>query len=128
MNGIEVMRGVYDADFVGDTQHATATRVVADATRAEQLQTLRANIRGFREREAVDGHVTVIWSASVERPSVEYDSADALLDAIDADDREVSPSLLYAAAALLEGCSFVNGGSQNTVQRCLLELADRSPS
>ena len=31
--------------------------------------------------------------------------------------------LLYAAAAILEGCSFVNGGSQNTVQPCLLELA-----
>ena len=28
----------------------------------------------------------------------------------------MSPSLLYATAAVLEGCSFVNGGSQNTVQ------------
>ena len=64
----------------------------------------------------------MIWSASVERPATEYGSAEALLAAIAADDREVSPSLLYAAAAVLEGCSFVNGGSQNTVQPGLVEL------
>ena len=37
----------------------------------------------------------------------------------------MSPSLVYACAAALEGCSFVNGGSQNTVQPALLELAAR---
>ena len=35
---------------------------------------------------------------------------------------EVSPSLIYAVAAVLEGCNFVNGGSQNTVCRGLVEL------
>ena len=64
----------------------------------------------------------MIWSASVERPATEYGTAEALLAAIARDDREVSPSLLYAAAAVLEGCSFVNGGSQNTVQPGLVEL------
>ena len=69
----------------------------------------------------------MIWSASVERPATEYASAEALLAAISRDDREVSPSLLYAAAAVLEGCSFVNGGSQNTVQPGLLELCAQQP-
>ena len=64
----------------------------------------------------------MIWSASVERPATKYGTAEALLAAIARDDREVSPSLLYAAAAVLEGCSFVNGGSQNTVQPGLVEL------
>ncbi len=32
--------------------------------------------------------------------------------------------MLYATAALLEGCSFVNGGSQNTLCRGLSALAD----
>lgn len=35
----------------------------------------------------------------------------------------MSPSLLYATAACLEGCSFVNGGSQNTLCGALEELA-----
>lgn len=47
-----------------------------------------------------------------------------LLAAIADNDREVSPSMLYATAAVLEGCSFVNGGSQNTMCGALLELAE----
>lgn len=47
-----------------------------------------------------------------------------LLEAIAQDDKEVSPSMLYAAAAVLEGCSFVNGGSQNTMCGALLKLAE----
>lgn len=32
--------------------------------------------------------------------------------------------MLYAAAAVLEGCSFVNGGSQNTMCPALFQLAE----
>lgn len=47
-----------------------------------------------------------------------------LLSAIAGDDEEVSPSMLYATAAVLEGCSFVNGGSQNTMCGALLRMAE----
>lgn len=47
-----------------------------------------------------------------------------LLLAIESDDKEVSPSMLYATAAVLEGCSFINGGSQNTMCGALLKLAE----
>jgi len=127
MNAIPVMPGVWDAGFYGENQAAEATHIVTTATsRAAQLRWLREDIRRFKAEHELLGesnHVTVIWSASVERPSQEYPSAAALLRAIEEDDREVSPSLLYATAALLEGCSFVNGGSQNTLQPGLLELA-----
>jgi myo-inositol-1-phosphate synthase len=64
----------------------------------------------------------VIWSASVE-PNCELVSklgtAAELLASIEKSENErggpLPPSLLYATAALLEGCSFVNGGSQNTL-------------
>ncbi|CAM9855469.1 unnamed protein product, partial [Heterosigma akashiwo] len=52
----------------------------------------------------------------VERPcATAFPTADALLASIEAGQEEVSPSVLYATAALLEGCSFTNGGSQNTL-------------
>ena len=35
---------------------------------------------------------------------------------------DISPSLIYATAAALEGCHFINGGSQNTVCAGLVEL------
>ena len=127
LDGVPVMRGVFDADFVGEMS-APPTHVVPPAPRASLLATLRDDIRSFCAREGVAPHrTTVVWSASVERPSEgAYESAAALLAAIDADDAEVSPSILYAAAAALEGCSFVNGGSQNTLSAGLLELASRA--
>jgi len=77
----------------------------------------------------VNGHVTVIWSASVERPSeAVFKTPDELLNAIDgdSDNDDISPSMLYAAAAALEGCSFVNGGSQNTLGLGMNALFDQS--
>ena len=131
MNGMSVLPGVWDADFYGESQHAGATNIVPETTRASQLERLRSDIRTFKAEQRIctdggedSGHVTVVWSASVERPCEEYGTAAELMDAIAADDKpNVSPSLVYAAAAVLEGCSFVNGGSQNTIQPALLELA-----
>ncbi len=64
----------------------------------------------------------MIWSASVE-PNCELlqslRTASELIDSLDMTEQErggpLPPSLVYATAALLEGCSFVNGGSQNTL-------------
>ena len=134
MNQIKVFRGVYDKRFIGTSQHATATHILTSAeapTDSEALKCLRADIRYFRWRNGVVGHTTVIWSACVE-PNSDFiynlKTATDLLEAIDMSEQErgapLPPSLLYATAALLEGCSFINGGSQNTVS-CpgLLDLA-----
>jgi myo-inositol-1-phosphate synthase len=125
MNKIKVFRGVYDERFIGSSQHATATHILTKQEApndAEALKCLRADIRYFRWRNGVVGHTTVIWSASVEPNSeliLKFNNATDLLEAIDMTEEErggpLPPSLLYATAALLEGCSFINGGSQNTV-------------
>ncbi|KAH8054246.1 inositol-3-phosphate synthase [Aureococcus anophagefferens] len=53
-------------------------------------------------------------------------TADALLDMLAGPlEYDAPPSLLYAVAAALEGCSFVNGGSQDTVCDGLAELCER---
>lgn len=72
MDALTVMPGVWDPDFIGESQHATATHVIGDAEGDSQqirLEILRQDIRRFRDEEHVTGHITVIWSASVERPS-----------------------------------------------------------
>lgn len=70
MDTLKVLPGVWDPEFIGETQHATATHVVGDgASQQRRLECLRKDIQEFREGEGVTGHVTVIWSASVERPS-----------------------------------------------------------
>lgn len=126
MNKVKVFRGLYDARFIGSSQHGTATHVLDSTkeakTTAEALKCLRADIRYFKWRNGVVGHTTVIWSASVEPNCDEithFATAADLLGAIEMTEEErgfpLPPSLIYATAALLEGCSFVNGGSQNTI-------------
>jgi len=51
------------------------------------------------------------------------DTAENLLAAIACDEPEVSPSTLYATAAVLEGAPFINGSPQNTFVPGLIELA-----
>jgi myo-inositol-1-phosphate synthase len=125
MNKVKVFRGVYDPRFIGSSQHETATHVLTAEeapSDSEALKCLRADIRYFKWRNGVVGHTTVIWSASVE-PNCELitklATANELLDAIEMTEEQrggpLPPSLLYATAALLEGCSFINGGSQNTL-------------
>lgn len=125
MNKVKVFRGVYDSRFIGSSQHATATHVLSPSearTDSEALKCLRADIRYFKWRNGVVGHTTVIWSASVEPNSAfvtQLNTTADLLSSIELTEEDrgapLPPSLLYATAALLEGCSFVNGGSQNTL-------------
>lgn len=127
MNAVKVFRGLYDPRFIGATQHATATHILDTTTEApsdaDALKCLRADIRYFKWRNGVVGHTTVIWSASVEPNSdlvPTLTTAEDLLRAVEQTEEErggqpMPPSLLYATAAVLEGCSFINGGSQNTL-------------
>lgn len=125
MNKVKLFRGLFDPRFIGSSQHKTANFVLTEQearSDAEALKCLRADIRYFKWRNGVVGHTTVIWSASVEPNSdivPQIRTAEELLDCIEMSEEErggpIPPSLLYATAALLEGCSFVNGGSQNTL-------------
>lgn len=136
MDKTDIMEGVWDPSFIGESQFETATHVVSgedNASTRTRVERIRKDIRTWKEKNNVNGHITVIWSASVERPSeAEYKSPDDLLSAIydDSNNDDISPSILYAVAAALEGCSFVNGGSQNTLSpamTCLYEQSYRKP-
>lgn len=130
MNGMPVLKGVYDASFLGESQHATATHIVDPSlSLLNKVEHLRKDIREFKKTNNIDGHTTVVWSASVERPSItDFQSVDVLLEAIlnNAGAFDISPSMLYAVASALEGCSFVNGGSQNTLSPAMSELYEQS--
>ena len=129
MNQMTILEGVYDASFLGESQHESATHIVKGlSTFADKVEHIRKDIRSFIEANDVDGHTTVIWSASVERPAdVEFETADTLLESIQNNtDCDISPSILYATACAFEGCSFVNGGSQNTLSNGLYQLFESS--
>ena len=122
---------IYYPDFIAANQEARADNVVPGTDKQAHLEHLRADIRAFKAQHGLD-RVVVFWTANTERysdiiPGVN-DTADNLLAAIKASHAEVSPSTLFAVAAILEGEPFVNGAPQNTFVPGVIELAERLQS
>jgi len=99
-------------------------------SRWEMVEMLREDIRRFREEKQCR-RVIVLWAASTEiyvpvNEAVHYRLAD-LEVAMRADDREhVAPSMCYAYAALSEGCPFIMGAPNTTVDiPAMWELAEQ---
>ena len=69
----------------------------------------------------------MIWTASTEKMTTVtngvHDNAKNLINAIKQNSNHVSPSMIYAVAAIQEGCIFLNGSPQNTIVPAIIELS-----
>merc|ERR1711920_601749 len=54
-----------------------------------------------------------------------HDTAENLMKAIDEGHEEISQSIVFAVATILEGCTYINGSPQNTLVPGIVELAHR---
>ncbi|KAJ7052565.1 hypothetical protein C8F01DRAFT_570878 [Mycena amicta] len=122
---------IYYPDFIAANQEARADNLISGEDKQAHLEHIRADIRQFKQDNQLDRTV-VFWTANTERysdiiPGVN-DTADNLLAAIKSSHSEVSPSTLFAVAAILEGEPFVNGAPQNTFVPGVIELAERHQS
>ena len=122
---------IYYPDFIAANQEARADNLIPGNDKKVHLEHIRADIRKFKQDNDLD-RVVVFWTANTERysdiiPGVN-DTADNLLAAIKSSHSEVSPSTLFAVAAILEGEPFVNGAPQNTFVPGAIELAERHQS
>ncbi|KAG7091435.1 hypothetical protein E1B28_010471 [Marasmius oreades] len=122
---------IYYPDFIAANQEARADNLISGTDKQEHLDHIRADIRKFKEDNGLD-RVVVFWTANTERYSDIItgvnDTADNLLDSIKSSHSEVSPSTLFAVAAILEGEPFVNGAPQNTFVPGVIALAQRHQS
>ncbi|KAI8473857.1 MAG: hypothetical protein J3K34DRAFT_160297 [Monoraphidium minutum] len=125
MKDMVPLPGIYDPGFIAANQESRADNLIK-GSRQEQMETVRSQIRQFKQDSGVD-KVVVLWTANTERYSQLAeglnDTADNLLASIAADEPEIAPSTLYAAACVLEGVPFINGSPQNTFVPGLLELS-----
>ncbi|CAA7260317.1 unnamed protein product [Cyclocybe aegerita] len=122
---------IYYPDFIAANQEARADNLIPGEDKQAHLEHIRADIRKFKQENDLD-RVVVFWTANTERysdiiPGVN-DTAGNLLAAIKASHSEVSPSTLFAVAAILEGEPFVNGAPQNTFVPGAIELAEKHQS
>ena len=100
-------------------------------TRWEMVELLREDIRQFKAEKQC-ARVVVLWAASTEiyvpvDKDVHY-TLEALEQAMKADDREhIAPSMCYAYAALTEGCPFIMGAPNTTVDiPAMWQLAEKT--
>jgi myo-inositol-1-phosphate synthase len=117
---------IFDPSFVAENQASRADNVIP-GTKQQQLDQVREDLKTFKREQGVD-KVVVLWTANTERyTNVDNDnlhgSKEMLLKAIENNEKEISPSTLYAVACILEGVTFINGSPQNTFVAGVTELA-----
>ncbi|MEO6125279.1 MAG: inositol-3-phosphate synthase [Ilumatobacteraceae bacterium] len=86
------------------------------------LDAIRVDINTFRDTKAVD-RLVMIWCASTEifiEPGPAHQTIESFEAAIDAEDDQISPAMLYAYAAILEGVPFANGAPNLAVDTPVL--------
>ena len=125
LRAIKPLPAVFDLSFVAPNQKDRADNVL-QGTKKEVLDQVREQIRNFRSQNNLE-QVIVLWSANTERycevTDGVHDTAQNLLKGIDEGHPEISPSIIYAVASILEGVPYINGSPQNTFVPGLVELA-----
>jgi len=126
MAKLRPLPSVYFPDYIAANQKERADNVLTGMTHQQLLDHLRKDIQQFKESNVLDT-VIVLWTATTERfseirPGLN-DTASSLLASIARGESEIAPSTLFATAAVLENCCFINGSPQNTVVPGVIELA-----
>ncbi len=125
---IKPMKAAFDKNYA---KRLDGNNVKDTKNRWDMVEQLREDIRNFKKENGVDRAV-VLWAASTEVyvPVNEavHGSLEALEAAMKADDKEnIAPSMCYAYAALVEGCPFIMGAPNTTVDfPAMWELSEKT--
>jgi myo-inositol-1-phosphate synthase len=129
MEQYKPLPSIYYPDFIAANQGDRADNVVPGTDKMAHLEHLRNDIREFKKANGVD-KVIVLWTANTERFSAVQDglndTEENLMAAIKRSESEVSASTIFAAASIMEGCSYINGSPQNTFVPGIIEMAERT--
>jgi myo-inositol-1-phosphate synthase len=123
---IEPMPAVFDRSYV---RRLDGNNVKSKATKRELAEAVREDIRNFKAKHSCD-RIVVIWCASTEiyiEPGPVHQSIETLEAAMDENDENIPPSMIYAYAALQEGAPFINGSPNlATDVPAMTQLAERA--
>ncbi|GLC27592.1 inositol-3-phosphate synthase [Roseisolibacter agri] len=124
LSTIKPMKAAFENKYV---TRINGTNVKTGSKR-EQAEALRQDIRDFKAQNGCD-RVVLVWCASTEiyiKAGPQHATIEAFEQAMDASDEAIAPSMLYAWAAIMEGCAFANGAPNLTTDvPALLELANQ---
>ncbi len=113
LESVVPMKAAFDKQYAKNLQGTH----IKTGTRYEWAQEVINDIKSFKEKNGCD-RIVLIWCGSTEiyyEPSEIHQSLAQFEAALEADDTRISPSMIYAYAALKLGIPFANGAPNLTV-------------
>ena len=125
LEGIVAMEAVFDQRWV---KRLDGNRVKLLDSKLDQAQALRADSERFRTENECE-RLVMVWCGSTEayqESSAVHETLEAFEAGLEANDDNISPSQIYAYAALMSDVPFANGAPNLSVDLpCMIELAER---
>ena len=125
LESLQPWPAVFKRAFV---KNLDGTNVKSQNSHLELVDALKEDIASFRRENQVTRCI-MIWCASTEvylRPSEVHASLRNFEEGLEKNDPSISPSMLYAYAALSSGIPFINGAPNLTVDiPAMVELAEK---
>ena len=125
LEGIVAMDAVFDQRWV---KKLDGNRIKKLDSKLDQAQALISDIDRFRSENQCD-RLVMVWCGSTEayqEATSVHESLEAFEAGLEANDENISPSQIYAYAALMSDVPFANGAPNLSVDLpCMSELAER---
>ena len=102
------MKGVFEQKYVKNLE---GDFIREGGNKYDKMMMIREDIKNFKKENNIE-RVVVIWCASTEiyiPQNGVHRAMDKFVMAMKEDHTDISPSMLYAFAAIFEGCPFING-------------------
>jgi myo-inositol-1-phosphate synthase len=123
LEAIKPMKAVFDRSYVANLD---GDHVKQGATKADLAKALMDDIENFKEAHDCT-RVVMVWCGSTERylePSDVHETVERFEEGLQGNDPAISPSMIYAYAAIKLGVPFMNGAPNLTCDiPALIELA-----
>jgi len=126
MKSIKPRKAVFDKNYV---RKLDGPNVKKGKNKMELAEQVRDDIREFKKTSGASRLVT-IWAGSTEiflQPTAAHQTVAAFEKAMQKNDENIAPSMIYAYASLMEGVPFANGAPNLTVDLpVMLELSRKN--
>ncbi len=126
LSEVRPLSAVFDPLYVGALK-AEGIHIKTGSNRMDLAEQIRADIQGLKSRNAYDRAVMVFCASTERTPplSAEHQDIASFERALLEGSENISPSMIYAYAAIQEGVPFINGTPGRAVDfPALVELAN----
>ena len=124
LKAIKPMPAVFDNEYV---RRIEGTNTKQSLTKLDLVDAVREDIQRFKQENGCD-RLVMVWCASTEKFIVESEvhrDLESFVGGLHDNHENISPSMIYAYAALMEGIPFANGAPNLAVDTPALEKLAR---